>query len=98
MYNPKYNQHYKEINMTDSQFTAKTSVESLKLETMDMTFKDVDREAYLKLFDRIKVQFGMEACAIFRDTVKADRGRFWIEPDDFAHMWRKIKKSSIISP
>lgn len=82
--------------MNPSRYTAATCVESLKLETMDMVVKDVDRDTYVKIGDEIKLHFGMESCAIFRNTVKGENGQFWIEPDDFAHMWRRMIRASII--
>lgn len=71
-----------------------SDLDTLQTETMSLTNTDVDRTTYLSMANQIKDMFGTDSSVIFRDTVKGLDGRFWIEPDDFAYMWKRILKVS----
>ena len=78
--------------MTTQSFVSVSCVDSLKNDTLFLTDNSVNRADYLALSDEIKTYLGMDAFIIFRDTVKGEDGQFWIEIDDYEHMWKRITK------
>lgn len=80
--------------MTITRFTSVSDLDLLQTEIMALTNGDVDRATYLSLSDQIKIIFGVESFIVFRDTVKGEDGRFWIEENDFAYMWKRILKTA----